>query len=762
MLSRSACLQCREAKVRCLVSLRSDRCDRCRTNDTECIFAQSKRARGRAQPYPPRKKRRPETTEDYNQYFSDRTTPIQIETRPLQPARDDEFLPIYGSAHSPSQTINSADNIQQLPSKHHQPAITNTTRARIIAALATIKGKRGSPFTFVTSGDSPSFSAGGNSNDRTPVNRLQQPSFEQGHKTLLSLNLSRLLRPLKMSDHTESNDDDWRPAGSVKMPSYISSMTLGQTIIDPIKGGMISPQASRALFEYFMIQMNAKWEYLLDPQVDTHDSVQTRNSLLFASIIFCSSKFANFTEGKIVSTPDLFLQSRLCSLARNLAIKAIAEGNRSIETMQAFYLLACWKDADDDVSYLHSGYAFRILHDVDLEQGDSDGRQLARRKRTWLALFRQDRQQSLFFMRRASLNQSDEGAPFLGDLDVWLKMPYVLPLDFAACCSADLRCIQYKLRQLVQRGSLEMLPCLLELMDGDLRSWRSKWHNHLRGKGHKPEDGPTLIPGLLFPGSNHFATLVNVWESSVRLNVASAILRQALVASVSSSMDLNNQSASSAVDIDLSTTQDVLSQNLPGLTSSVEGAFGTLRHLMNFPPSDLRLAPDAVILLAPNAALFLCLLLCLPENGILGQAFQKTAIGLIRDIAQHIGESIQSPQDTVALVSSYLESLVDILDVPKSQDSTEQQGRGMQSAFDMTNSPAGAVGLNYNDPLSQVSHGMADGIGTLSYNVEQNDTMLSNAGDFSQNLHMQTLANLLDGQLFWEMPPVNGDMNFCS
>ncbi|OQD66345.1 hypothetical protein PENPOL_c004G04197 [Penicillium polonicum] len=750
-----ACLQCREAKVRCLVSQQSHSCDRCRANDTECLFAQSKRTRVRVQPYAQRARRGPEITENCNQSSLDGNTSARTQRGPQQHVRGDTILPTNRSPDAPGQSVNSADSTQQVPPQHPQPVITNATRARIIAALASIKGKRGSPFTFVTSGDSPSFNASGNSENRTPINRPHQDVFEPDRKPLLSLKLSGLLKPLKISVPTEGNEDDWRPVGSVKMPSYISSMTLGHTIVDPIKGGIISPQVSQALFEFFMIQMNAKWEYLLDPHIDTHDSVQMRNSFLFASILFCSSKFASFMEGKIVSTPDLFLQSRLCSLARNLAIKAIAEGSRSIETLQAFYLLVCWKDADDDISYLHSGYAFRILHDLDLEQGDIDGRRVARRKRTWLALFRQNRQQSLFFLRRGSLNQGDQETPPLGDLNVWLRMPYALPLDFAACCSADLRCIQYRLRHLVQRKSLDMLPCLVELMDADLRSWRFKWHNQLEGEGRqRPEDDPNLKQEFLFPGSHHLTTLINVWESSVRLNVASSIFRQALMASVSPSVDLNNPPASSTMELDLSTTQEVPLQNLPGLTSSVEGAFGTLRHLMNFPLDDLRLAPDAVLLLAPNAALFLCLLLCLPGNGVIGEAFQKTAVGLIRDIARHMGQSIQSPQDTVALHSAYLESLVELL------NSTDQQELQMEPAFDMANASVGAAELEFNDASSQPSE-LAEGISMHSYNVAQNDATLT-AGDFSQNLHMQSLSNLLDGHLFWEMASIPGDMNFGS
>ncbi|KAJ5512475.1 hypothetical protein N7463_002027 [Penicillium fimorum] len=126
----------------------------------------------------------------------------------------------------------------------------------------------------------------------------------------------------------------------------------------------------------------------------------------------------------------------------------------------------------------------------------------------------------------------------------------------------------------------------------------------------------------------------------------------------------------------------------------------------------------------------------------------RTAVDLIGDILQHIGQAIQSPQDTVARHFAYLESLVNILNISDSQDSTEQHGHGLQPVL-MTNSDVGTVGMNYEDPPSQAS-ALADDIGA------QNDVMLSTAGDFSQNLHMQSLANPLDGHLYWEMPSVNG------
>ncbi|CAI7577599.1 unnamed protein product [Penicillium bialowiezense] len=712
-------------------------------------------ARGRAQPYPQRERRDPETPEEHNQEPLGQEIHDELPSRqPLQSVREGRPASTYRPSF-PSQKHNSADHVKH---QKQQPAITNVTRGRLIAAFATIRGERGSPFTFVTSGESPSFSVG-NSNDRTPNVDTRQPSFHRPEESHSSLKLIRILKPLKSNINADRVEDDWQPAGSVKMPSYISSMTLGHTILDPIKSGILSSQLSEQLFEFFMIQMNAKWEYLLDPYVDTHSSVQIRSPLLFAAILYCSSKFANFTERKLISNPDLFLQTRLCSLARNLAIKSIAEGNRSIETMQALYLLVCWKDADDDVSYLHSGYAFRILHDLDSEPGDNESREFAIRKRTWLALFRQDRQQSLFFMRRASLSPGEED--ITGNLSFWITMPFALPSDIAACCSADLRCLQSKLRHMVQKASPDILPCLLELMETDLRSWKSKWLHHLEEQKHiRTHDHSIINPALLSPGGKHFTTLLHVWDHSVRLNVASAILRQSLMASVSCSME--DLSPTSPVDIDLrsSRTQQILSQDLPGLTCSVEGAFGTLRHLMEFPPSDLRIAPDALLLLAPNTALFLCLLLCLPGNGILGQAFQKATIDLIQDITRHIRISVQSPQDTVTLHLAYLESLVDLLGLSEPQNASQQPGNKPRPDFGPGGLAMEATGSTCVNTSLQASQHPIDGVYSDTFDMAQSETIPTLAGDYNQTLHLQSLANLLDGQLFWEMPSGNMNANF--
>lgn len=716
----------------------------------------------RAQPYPQRLRLDTRSTENHEIGTHDQPSSASASTAPLQSDFTDTPVSARSTFTTVDQRAPTVDSNLPEQLQHQPPVITDAIRARISAALMTLRGKRGAPFSFVTSGDGPSCSTRGPSNPTSHNAQRHQP-FEQPQMTPPSIKLSSLLQPLKIGARHETSDGERSPSSVVKMPSYLSSMTLGQTITDPIEGGIISPQASIALFEHFMLQMNAKWEYILDPYFDTHDDVQRRSSLLFASVLFCSSKFANYNDSRLVSKPDSFLQTRLCSLSRNLVIKSLAQGDRSIETMQALYLLACWKDADDDTSYLHSGYAFSILRDMDLESSGTDGGQIARRRRIWVALFRQDRQQSLFFVRRASFNQGCEDIAPMCDVDTWLKIPYALPSDFIACCSADLRRIQVKLHMLVQKASSTLLPCLLDLMDAELSAWRSKWNPILETGGRTyARDDQSSRPELIDPGTSHLVTLAGLWENSVRLNISSAILRQALAASVMLSPSSDSQQDPPSWKVDFTTIQQFLAPNLPGLSSSIQGAFDTLHHLISFPNDDLRRAPDAILLLAPSAALFLCLILCLRGKGILGPAFQNAAVSLIRETAQHIEQCVKSPQDTLALYSAYLGSLVELLDSSTPHCSTCVQDIRLNSTVDRPHTHGVGNGLDINAPTLEVPEALADEIGAHPhhYSKTQSDSMPSPSGNLGEDFHIQSIVNLLDSELFWEMLPERTDIGF--
>ncbi|KAF2163464.1 hypothetical protein M409DRAFT_68410 [Zasmidium cellare ATCC 36951] len=727
-----ACVKRRAAKVRCIQSRDTERCDRCIDQGIECAFQTPTRTKHRSRPA-------------RSTFSSAAGVRRQHQHQGRQTAHDNR---LEGFASAP---------------------ISDEVRARIVAALTALKGQRGSPFNFVTSGDTPSL---------TGDERQQgQPQTVSATTQVgeASLKLSSILRPLETSIPRQDPSSDQ----AVCMPSYVSSMTLGHTILDPIAGGILTLAISKALYAFFLLDMNAKWEYILDPSTDSHDSVRKRSSLLFTTILFCASKFAQVRHNHVVNTPDVFLQSRLCSLSRNLAIRAMAEGSRAIETMQAFYLLACWKEPEDDISYLHCGYAFRVLQDLDLQGKGTDESYLARRRRTWLGLYRQDKQQNLFFVRRASLTSGDEdGVSFVGDWHSWSRMPHAIPLDFMSCCNAELRRLQARLLVLVRKASPQMLSCLGDLLESELARWKLECIAFLeQSPGELPSpssrDGNVeLEPGLMDPGTKHFDLLRSLWESSVRLNIASAILRQALGAAVAKSstgshsgLTKETTSASTlatSLSLDTTSMSELLSTDFIGLRGSIEGALGTLRQLLCFPTDDLRRAPDSVVLLGPHAALFLCLLLCLPCKGLLGQSFQQTAIKLVFDIARHFEQAVQSPQDTMALHLAYLESLTSIL-TPASSGAVSLRAR-QNIIEEETTGPltaSGGAGPVNEEPMpmpdqfaaESAARVLASGFGSIDDGVGvgmegNNHGMGDDFSDFGQQLNIQSLANLLDPGYF--------------
>lgn len=646
--------------------------------------------------------------------------------------------------------------------------ITTDIRERLISALSSLRGKKGAPFSFVTSGNELFLDQSHEPADQTDHNQparhhqQKQPASTQQQAGSFPLKLSWLLRPLKANGQPQGRPchaDTCHDGDAVKMPTYLSSTTLSQTISDPIDSGILSRAASVALFKEFMKELNAKWEYVLDPRFDTHDGVRARNQLLFATILFCSSKFFNSVDQSVTTKTDPHLQVRLCGVARSLAVNMFAAGDRSTETMQALYLLACWKDTDDDISYMHSAYAFRILQDLDLEQTLVDRPQTARR-RAWLALYRQDKQQSLFFMEKRSHSLgADDVLPII-DKERWQSNSFALPSDFFACCSADIRRLQFKLSVMVRKSSTAMLPCLLELTDSDLQVWESKWRGHLMDDVRRyPRDDSSLDVAMLGPDSQHKDILLGLWKHSVRLNVASAILRQTVTASVASYFRTHNQPLPPLLSLDLPAIESIMPSDAPGLWSSVEGAFETLRHLLKFPVEDLRCAPDAVVLLGPNAALFLCLLLCLPIDGILGPAFQQKAIGLIQNIALHIAQAVQSPHDTIALHSTYMESLVALLQPGELPHSS--QGQDLAAPPETNTSRTGEPCIDsFPDATAlqqaQVSTGS---IGGLNYDHIESSGMDNRSHDFSQDLDAQSLAILLDFNFPWELHMMDGDVH---
>ncbi|SPO06255.1 uncharacterized protein DNG_08944 [Cephalotrichum gorgonifer] len=94
---------------------------------------------------------------------------------------------------------------------------------------------------------------------------------------------------------------------------------------------------------------------------------------------------------------------------------------------------------------------------------------------------------------------------------------------------------------MVQRASSTIPPCLQHLMDSELRRWRTIWMRHLNAEPEsRAENDAAIDRRLLHLDKSHLDSLMGLWEHSIRLIVASVLLRQALMASVGPSLRSSN------------------------------------------------------------------------------------------------------------------------------------------------------------------------------------------------------------------------------
>lgn len=296
------------------------------------------------------------------------------------------------------------------------------------------------------------------------------------------------------------------------------------------------------------------------------------------------------------------------------------------------------------------------------------------------------------------------------------------------------------MRDMVQKSSTHILPCLLDLLDLEIIKWKSTWEDQLEIGERWQNEAQGDCQSILYPGKTHIQNLLGLWESSVKLSVASEILRQSLWESLKTSTTL-----------DVHSIGNILTTDIPGLRDSIEGALDTLRYLVSFPPSDLRRSPDSVLLLGPHAALFIILILGLPCNGLIGPSLQHLAVDMVRKTAHHIAASVQSTQDIIRLHSAYLNSLVDLLDSRSSSCNPPQSLDGPSASV---TAPRG-LGLEEDSSMPdsetlQAAQMLACGMRTVDSGVGVDENSFPFTAEGMTDLDVQSLANLLEPNGFWD------------
>jgi hypothetical protein len=158
------------------------------------------------------------------------------------------------------------------------------------------------------------------------------------------------------------------------------------------------------LFDLVFLRLNP-FINLFDPALHSVHYVRSRCPLLFTTLLMAGAKFFK---------PEIY---RPCQkLANDLAVRAFAEGWKSVEVVQAFACLVYWREPDDTRTWSYIGYACRMAVELGLNrylatpppnETEFHMRERRNRERTYLVLWVHDRSLSMQTGRQWMLPEDD-------------------------------------------------------------------------------------------------------------------------------------------------------------------------------------------------------------------------------------------------------------------------------------------------------------------------------------------------------------------
>ncbi|WVW82488.1 hypothetical protein I302_104499 [Kwoniella bestiolae CBS 10118] len=153
---------------------------------------------------------------------------------------------------------------------------------------------------------------------------------------------------------------------------------------DPITCGYIDEATGRRLFDLFIDKLAFR-VFIFDPDLHTYEYVQSTSNFLFCVMLAIAAKFDQ--------SISRITHKKCLALAKDQMLRVFADNIESEETVQALYVLTEYREAEDENSYILLGMACRIAVDLDLAspRPDYNERQNRNRQRIWLVIFAADR-----------------------------------------------------------------------------------------------------------------------------------------------------------------------------------------------------------------------------------------------------------------------------------------------------------------------------------------------------------------------------------
>lgn len=485
---------------------------------------------------------------------------------------------------------------------------------------------------------------------------------------------------------------------------------------DPVSVGTISQSDALRLYSYFLSHLNI-WSAMLDVDVQTHDYVQDQSTFLYSVILFAAAKAIPWRDSEAGSWDFLrkvrsgmtthpkqrktdeqdsvikdawrMMRDRLHAHAKDEAARSLIDGDRSVEAVQAFFFLATWKDIDDSLTHVQSGFAFRLA--LDMRLGDSCPRSLLKRpihralpgnapsshekareraiqahfrkrQRTFLQLFVQDRLQSIYYVSHHTIPVFH---PLIRTAELWKDDPLHGANDSWCCAAVEIRKIQSRWQGVLEDEAFSRgyrpSEALVTSIRRDMEEWQAKWSAWTlpRQSTSGVQSTLTSVERACRSGS------MLIWTNSLSLHLGCSILRQQspedgpMPLGTRSNWDHNastNQIRSRSATP--SGGPHLLSAQTPCVRFCIEAARGVLAGVLEIPAELIRAIPDSLSLEAAHAAKFLTSMVCVCEVATLQDKYLASVMDLCQRVRDRFEGGAYTDRDTIALHARFLDRLI--------------------------------------------------------------------------------------------------------
>ncbi|GAB1520053.1 hypothetical protein RhiTH_003126 [Rhizoctonia solani] len=607
-----ACMNCRRLKMKCVGAGddSSGKCDRCRSNNHECVFEESNRGKkpSKKQENLMRQLKRMEVTLD---------TLMHSISHP-----GINSLPAGTVTRSPTPSSPSVQALMGSPSVS-TPDMTNTSTGSSLQKPLE-KPRSSSPRLHMLP-----------DNTLNPLGLLAEASLANRRDKGTSSGIGGML-PGNLNEDDGSGKVDGRPVGVASdayfKPGPMNILPLRRLYIErqvqPEMLSFVSTEEVLELFEIYFDHLNAQ-SGLLERGFHTPSMICSRSPFLLTTICSIAAKFYS-------KKPELYL--KLGAIAKKLAFSVPERGYKSVEIVQAYILLSLWGSGpveryEQDKTWLLLGLGIRMATDLNLHrksqpqlddspESRARAREIRNRERTWLVCYILDRSLSAQMGKPHSIKEDF----VIRNAGQWWKQPDSIEQDAGVVAYLEMQRILSRSLDFLYSGTQSasglQTDCdyllVIKTIESQLQAWSDDWEYCRKNDTSPSADYRSLAATFYY----HYAMLV--------IN----------------SFGLQNAMERSRVDI---------GHFFSRCHTSAMSCVLVVRDELA-PRGYMRYSPDSHFVFTSYAVLTLLKLIRPEFSAFLDN--EKKTLQIVNDVADVLEQIAANPYHTPALYSTFLRALI--------------------------------------------------------------------------------------------------------